>query len=100
MGSHEASRRRVFTGFAEQCRLAWKAVGLKPAMVFAILVLLAVPVAEETPSVAAVRASKAQALLDELRAGLSINQTVQLDVVLYHPLVFAVEPAGGRRDRY
>jgi hypothetical protein len=55
---------------------------------------------EESSSAVTVRAKRAQEIVDELRAALPISNEVTLAVVIYHPLVFSVEPMDKERDRF
>ena len=69
------------------------------ALAFGFILLLAVP-AEEALSDVTLRAKQLQTLADELRSGLSVGQEVQIAVVIYHPLVFAVEPVTPRKQQF
>ena len=73
---------------------------VEPALIVAFVFLMAIPVAEELPTIATLRAMRAQELIEELRDALSIDRAVQIAVVIHHPLVFAVEPADARKERF
>jgi hypothetical protein len=63
-----------------------------------VFVLLpALPTADALPSVTE-RTLRAQRLVDELRTSLPIHEEVRLAVVIYHPLVFSVEPVDNRKN--
>ena len=61
--------------------------------------LLSTPI-KETPSVVTLKARRAQEIVDQLREALPINSEVGIAVVMYHPLVFSVEPMDKRKDRF
>jgi hypothetical protein len=61
---------------------------------------MATPVAKESPTLATIQARRAQRLVEELRADLSISQDVQIAIVVHHPFVFAVERMIPKRDRF
>ena len=64
---------------------------LKTVFLLTFVLLPALPTADALPSVTK-RAMRAQRFVDELRAALPIQEEVRLAVVIYHPLVFSVEP--------
>jgi hypothetical protein len=66
----------------------------------ALIVFLAVSIAEDSPGTAMLKARRAQELMDELRAALSIDSQVRIAAVRQHPFVFAVEPIDGGRQRF
>jgi hypothetical protein len=70
------------------------------ALLLSIIFLIAVPVAEESPSLSALSARRAQKMIDELRLALAIDREVQVAIAVNHPLVFAVEPADPRKERF
>jgi hypothetical protein len=72
----------------------------EPALAVAFLILLAIPISKDIPSIVMVRAERAQELLDELRAALLIADSVHVSVVVSHPLVFAVKPADIRKSHF
>jgi hypothetical protein len=73
---------------------------VQPALAVALAFIFAVPVANESPNISTLKAMRAQDLLDDLRTALAISPDVQIRVVAYHPLVFAVEPETPRRGRF
>src|SRR5262249_7271012 len=68
-------------------------------MIFGVL-FLAVPVANDPSRIAVVRGKRAQELVDQLRASLSIERDVTVVVVPYHPLVFSVEPTDRTKKHF
>jgi len=64
------------------------------------VLLLAVPVADDPTRTAIVRGKRAQELVDQLRASLSIESDVDVVVVPYHPLVFSVEPTDRTKKQF
>ena len=56
-----------------------------------LMFLLAAPL-KETPTIVTIRARRAQELVGQLSAALSIHNRVEVAVVIQHPLVFSVEP--------
>jgi hypothetical protein len=64
------------------------------------VLLLAVPLADDPTRIAIVRGKRAQELVDQLRASLSIESDVAVVVVPYHPLVFSVEPTDRTKKRF
>jgi len=72
----------------------------EPALCVAFVFALAGPVAKDEATVVAIRARRAQELVDELRAAFPIHAPVQVAVVVYHPLVFSVKPMDSRKDRF
>jgi hypothetical protein len=73
---------------------------LRPLLIVAFALLLAVPIANDPPVLALIRAKKAQEFTDQLRVELSIENYVGVVVVGYHPLVFSVEPANKTKSDY
>lgn len=73
---------------------------VEPALTLAFVFLMATPVAKESPTLATIQARRAQRLVEELRADLSISQDVQIAIVVHHPFVFAVERMIPKRDRF
>jgi hypothetical protein len=67
------------------------------AVVF--MFLLATPL-KEAPSIVTIRASRAQELIGQLSAALSIRNQVEVAVVIQHPLVFSVEPLDSGKNRF
>jgi hypothetical protein len=65
---------------------------------FVLLVVKRVP--PDPPSIAILGAKRAQEIVDQLRAALSVKQDVGVVVVAYHPLVFSVEPVDRSRNRF
>lgn len=61
--------------------------------------LTARPLVDE-PTLIMERASRAQALANEMRAILGIEPMVQVVGVVYHPLVFSVEPVDSIRNEF
>ena len=72
---------------------------VKSVLFLAFILLPALPTADALPGVTE-RALRAQRLADELRIALAIHEEVQLAVVIYHPLVFSVEPADDRKGAF
>ena len=64
---------------------------LKSTLLLAFVLLPALPTADAVPGVTE-RTLRSQRLVDEMRTALSIHEEVRLAVVIYHPLVFSVEP--------
>ncbi len=73
---------------------------LEPALIFAFAFLLASPLAKESPSAMTLKARRAQELVNQLRTAMGIVNEVQIAVVIYHPLVFSVEPVDRHKDRF
>ena len=71
-----------------------------PVLTIAVVLLTARSIATDPPNIAALQAQRAQGLLDELRTALALPYDVQVEVVVQHPLVFAVEPIEKSRDRF
>jgi hypothetical protein len=71
-----------------------------PVLTIAVVLLTARSIATDPPNIAALQAQRAQGLLDELRTALALPHDVQVEVVVQHPLVFAVEPIEKSRDRF
>jgi hypothetical protein len=72
---------------------------LEPALLMVFVFLPVLPL-EESPNTLALKAQRAQELVDELRAKLRIDDEVKIAVVIYHPLVFSVEPVDENKDRF
>ena len=72
---------------------------LEPGLLILLVLLMVIP-AEESSSAVTIRAQRAQEIVDELRAALPINDEVKIAVVVYHPLVFSVEPMDKQKDRF
>ena len=85
-------RRRSVSRLSVRC--------LEPALIFVFVFLLASPVAMESPSIATLKARRAQQVVDQLRTALGISSEVQIAVVIFHPLVFSVEPMHPQKDRF
>src|SRR5262245_6671002 len=62
------------------------------AVIFVFVFLLATPVSNDPSNVVTLRTKRAQELVDQLRGALSIQNNIQIAVVIYHPLVFSVQP--------
>jgi hypothetical protein len=73
---------------------------LELTLVVAFILLTAVPTAEEPPNILNLRAELAWKIVNHLRAELDIGNEVQVLLVRYHPLVFAVEPVDSRRESF
>ena len=73
---------------------------LRPVLIVGFALLLAVPIANDPPVLALIRAKKAQEFTDQLRVELSIENYVGVVVVGYQPLVFSVEPANKTKSDY
>jgi hypothetical protein len=73
---------------------------LEPVLAVVVLLLLARPVATDSPNGLRLRARRAQEFVDHLRAALQIRNDVQIAVVAYHPLVFSVQPLDKEKDRF
>lgn len=73
---------------------------LEAAFVVVLVFLFARPVAKDSPNLIRLRASRAQEFVDQLRAALPIRNEVQIVVVTYHPLVFAVRPLDTDKNRF
>jgi hypothetical protein len=71
-----------------------------PILIAAFVLVSAVPMANEPPVIALIRAKKAQDLTDQLRLELAIENYVGVVVVGYHPLVFSVEPEHKAKSTY
>ena len=72
----------------------------QPALIFVFYFLIAIPVAKDSPTIVALKAKRAQDFVDQLRASLSIGNVVQVAVVVYHPLVFSVQPMDIHKERF
>lgn len=68
-------------------------------LLFLFIFGLAEPVAD-VPDTLAIRARRAQEIVDNLRAALPIPNDVQVALVFYQPLVFTVEPMDPRKDHF
>jgi hypothetical protein len=74
---------------------------VRPALALAFLFsLLTIPISKESPNIVVVKAHRAQELADELRPALSIDSPVTVNVVITHPLVFAVKPVDSQKSHY
>jgi hypothetical protein len=69
------------------------------ALSFAVIFFQPVPLDESVP-IATLRAKRAQQILEDLCAELSIDQKVQLVVVPSDPFVFSVRRAEMQKDRF
>ena len=65
----------------------------------ALTLLLAAPL-KDAPSIVTIRARRAQELVGQLSAALSIHNQVDVAVVIQHPLVFSVEPLDAGKKRF
>jgi hypothetical protein len=72
----------------------------EPGLIFAFVVLMAHPVARDSPSIVTLKARRAQEFVNQLRAALPISNEVQIAVVIYQPLVFSVQPTDTHKDRF
>jgi hypothetical protein len=70
------------------------------AVTFIFVFLLADPIAKDAPNIVTIRAKRAQEFVDQLRDALPITNEIQIAVVIYHPLVFSVEPTDTHKDRF
>jgi hypothetical protein len=73
---------------------------LEPALILVCVLVLASPVANDSPNTVMLKAGRAQKLVDQLRAVLPMDNEVQIAVVAYHPLVFSVEPIDTHKNRF
>jgi hypothetical protein len=73
---------------------------LEPALVLVCVLVVASPVANDSPNKVTLKAAGAQKLVDQLRAALPIGSEIQIAVVTYHPLVFSVEPMDPQKNRF
>ena len=73
---------------------------LEPALSFVFILLVAVPVAQDPPNFLNLRVALAREIVSHLRDELSIRSEVDIVLVKYHPLVFSVEPADARKQRF
>jgi hypothetical protein len=64
------------------------------------VLLMARPVAKDPTNIASLRARRAQEFVDQLRTELTIRNEIQIAVVVYHPLVFSVQPIDIDKTRY
>jgi len=72
----------------------------EPALAVVFVLLLARPVAKDSPNVVRLRARRAQEFVDQLRAAFPIRNDIQIVVVTYHPLVFAVRPSDTDKNQF
>jgi hypothetical protein len=86
-------RRRRSAAGADRRRLA-------PALSIVFIILLAAPIANDSPNVMTIKAQLAQQLIDELRTALSIPAQVQIAIVIHDPFVFSVQPIDKTRSRF
>jgi hypothetical protein len=73
---------------------------LEPALAVIFVLLLARPVAKDAPNMVWLRARRAQEFVDQLRSALAIRNEIQIAVVVYHPLVFSVQPLDTDKNRF
>jgi hypothetical protein len=73
---------------------------LEPALLVGFVLLMARPVAKDPTNIASLRARRAQEFVDQLRTELTIRNEIQIAVVVYHPLVFSVQPIDIDKTRY
>ena len=73
---------------------------LESALAVVFVLLLACPVAKDSPNGVRLRARRAQEFVDQLRAKLPIRNEVEIAVVTYHPLVFSVQPLEQDENRF
>jgi hypothetical protein len=73
---------------------------LEPSLTCVFIFLLAIPVARESPTAVTLKARLAHEIVDQLRAALPISNEIQIAVVMYHPLVFSVEPMDKEKGRF
>jgi hypothetical protein len=72
----------------------------RAALISAFVLMNAVPVSSDFPSIAAKRTARAREIANQLRAALQIDSDVQVAAVTYNPLVFSVEPLEKRKDHF
>src|SRR6516164_1077481 len=72
----------------------------EPVLSIAVVLLIAVPVAKDSPSSVSLKAGRAQEFVGQLQAALPIHNEIQIAVVTYHPLVFSVEPSDADKNRF
>jgi len=72
----------------------------EPALCAVFVFVLASPMANDPSNIVTIRAKRAQELVDQLRPALPISNTVQIAVVVYHPLVFSVQPTDKEKHRF
>jgi hypothetical protein len=77
-------------------RILW----IRSALVFAFVLLNAVPIARDLFDIVTLRTVRAGEIVNQLRAALQIDSDVQVAAVTYHPLVFSVEPLDKSRDHF
>jgi hypothetical protein len=82
---------------AKKPRFEWLLVAI---LIAAFVLFLSTPVAKDPPILAMVLGKKAQDVVDQLRVELSIENTVDVVVVPYTPLVFSVEPIDRDKTRF
>jgi hypothetical protein len=73
---------------------------LEPALSVVFVLLMARPVAKDSPGIVSIKAARAQEFVDQLRAALPIHNDVRIAVVAYHPLVFSVGPSAEDKNRF
>ena len=71
----------------------------EPALVLIFVFLQTVPLTE-SPSIVTLRSRRAQELVGQLAAAMSLHSPVQIAVVIQHPLVFSVEPVGATKKQF
>jgi hypothetical protein len=69
------------------------------ALVLVFVFLRALPLTE-SPSIVTLRSRRAQELVGQLSAALSLHNPVQIAVVIQHPLVFSVEPLDANKKTF
>jgi len=74
---------------------------LVPALTtMAFLLAFALPVSTEPPNIVKLKVERAQEVLEELRTALLIDASVEVNVVISHPLVFAVRAADIQKSHF
>jgi hypothetical protein len=73
---------------------------LQPVLAVLLVLLLVHPIAKDSTSIVTLKGRRAQEFVDQLRSELSITTEVQVAVVVYHPLVFSVQPMDSKKDRF
>jgi len=73
--------------------------GGRTALILGIVLFLVVPL-NESPPVVAVRAKRAQEIIEDLRAELAIDQKVQMAIVAVDPFVFSAKPIDMQKDGF
>lgn len=66
----------------------------------AVVLLIAIPVADEPVDLLNLRADHAQLVVDQLRHSLHVTSEVRVVIVKSHPLVFSVEPTDRQRQSF